>query len=68
MKTNIAGIKDVIVTGMIGYYLQDNLEPEAKHTILKRIFTRLLSEYCPEDVKDKIQDIIKRLKYHLHLR
>lgn len=51
-------IKDVIVTSMIGYYLQDNKEPEAQATIVKRMLIQISKSYCGEDTKPYIDSLI----------
>lgn len=51
-------IKDVIVTAMIGYYLQDNLDIDAKETIIKRLLKHLLNVYCCDKSKPFIENLI----------
>ncbi len=52
-------IKDVIVTAMIGYYLQDNHDLDAKETIIKRMLKHLLNTYCCENSKPFISNLIE---------
>jgi hypothetical protein len=51
-------IKDVIVTAMIGYYLQDNHDIEAKETIIRRLLKHLLNVYCCDKSKEFITNLI----------